>query len=86
LEYATELVKTLPIKKLNAMVDEMTYQRAMDDYKLLCNFSLIIATMVSTKQRKYKVSEIAGQPPHRKQEPEKIKAAAKKAGIKVPEE
>lgn len=85
LEYTTNLVKTLPVKKLNSLIDEMTYQKAMDDYRSLCNSALIVATLVSSKNRRYKISEIAGQSPKRKQEPEKIKVAAKKAGIKIPE-
>lgn len=84
-EYTTNLVETLPVKKLNVLVDEMTYQKAMEDYKSLCNAALIVSTLVSSKNRRYKISEIAGIPPKRKKEPEKIRVAAQKAGIKIPE-
>lgn len=76
-------VMETPIKKLNAFIDELLYQKAVDDYKLAANFAVIVATLASSKQRKYKVTDIIGQPPTRKVEPDKLKKAADKAGIKL---
>ena len=78
-------VTETPIKKLNTFVEELQYQKAVDDYKLAANFAVIVATLASSKQRKYKVTDIVGQPPTRKVEPDKLKKAADKAGIKMPE-
>lgn len=79
-------VTETPIKKLNKFVEELQYQVAVDDYKLAANFAVIVATLASSKQRKYKVQDIVGQPPTRKVEPGELKQAADKAGIKMPEE
>jgi len=85
LEYTTNLIKTLPIKKLNTLVGELQYQKALEDYRMAANFALIVATMASSKKRKYKVTDIIGHPPKRKDEPDKFKQAVEKAGIKIPE-
>jgi hypothetical protein len=71
------------IKKVNAFVEELQYQKAIEDYRIASNFAVIVATMASSKQRKYKVTDIIGQPPTRKVS---LKKAADKAGIKMPEE
>ena len=78
-------VTETPIKKLNTFIEELQYQKAVDDYKLAANFAVIVCTLASSKQRKYKVTDIVGQPPTRKVEPDKLKKAADKAGIKMPE-
>ena len=80
---AKQFVTETPIKKLNKFVEELQYQKAVDDYKLAANFAVIVATLASSKQRKYKVTDIIGQPPARKIEPSELKQAADKAGIKL---
>ena len=82
---AHRFVTETPVKKLNTFIEELQYQVAVDDYKLAANFAVIVATLASSKQRKYKVTDIVGQPPTRKAEPDKLKKSADKAGIKMPE-
>jgi len=65
LEYTINLVQTLPVKKLNALVRELRYQKAMDDYKQAANTAMIVACLASSKQRRRSVKDIIGQPPRR---------------------
>lgn len=87
LEYATDLVRDLPAEKLNALLTEMSYQQACDDYKLACNSAMIIATWVNANsRRRYSLSHFVGYPPRREEEQNRLKAATKLAGIKTPED
>ena len=81
LEYTTELVKNLPIKKLNAFIKELQYQKSLEDYKIASNFALIVATMASSSKRKYKVTDIVGRPPQREIKQNVLSDAAKREGI-----
>lgn len=85
-EYACKFVKETPIKKLNVFVTELQYQKAIEDYRIASNFATIVCTMASSKRQKYKVTDIIGQPPQRKQRLDKLKTAIKNAGIIMPEE
>jgi hypothetical protein len=82
-EYSCKFVRETNVKKLNAFVEELQYQKAVEDYRQAANFAVIVATLASSKQRKYKVQDIIGQPPARKVEPSELKQAADKAGIKL---
>lgn len=81
LDYTTELVKNLPIKKLNAFIKELQYQKSLEDYKIASNFALIVATMASSSKRKYKVTDIIGRPPQREVKKDVLTDAAKREGI-----
>jgi hypothetical protein len=78
-------VRETNVKKLNAFVEELQYQKAVEDYRQASNFAVIVCTLASSKQRKYKVQDIIGQPPARKVKPSELKQAADKAGIKLEE-
>jgi hypothetical protein len=78
-----KFVRQTPIKKLNAFVEELQCQKAVEDYRQAANFASIVCTMASSKQRKYKVTDIIGPPPSRKADPGELRQAADKAGIKL---
>ena len=90
LEYTVGLVKTLPVKKLNTLIAELTYQRAVEDYQIASNFAMIIANWASaqTKGRKYKVTDFIGQPPQRTEtiKQPSLQEVAEEQGIKMPKE
>lgn len=81
---ACKFVTEQPIKKVKLFVAELQYQKAVEDYRMAANFASIIATMASSKQRRYTVSEIIGHPPQRANTEDKIVKAAQKANIKLP--
>jgi hypothetical protein len=78
-----KFVRQTPIKKLNAFIEELQYQKAVEDYRQAANFASIVCTLASSKQRKYKVQDIIGPAPARKAAPDELKQAAEKAGIKL---
>jgi hypothetical protein len=82
-EESLKFVRQTPIKKLNVFIEELQYQKAVEDYRQAANFASIVCTMASSKQRKYKVQDIIGPPPARKAAPNELKQAAEKAGIKL---
>ncbi|MDD5220678.1 MAG: hypothetical protein PHV11_08935 [Candidatus Bipolaricaulis sp.] len=84
LEYTTNLVNKLPIPKLNALLAEIFYQEDLQQYRTACNFAMIVITLVSSKRRRYKISDVVGKKPRRKNEVEDINKAAEKAGIILP--
>ena len=89
LEYTIGLVKTLPVKKLNALINELKYQKAEEDYQIASNSAMVISIWASAQgKRRYKVSDFIGQPPSRngKGETKGLNKAAEKAGIKLPKE
>ena len=88
LEYTQNLAKTLPLKKLNALIAEVKFQKSVDDYQLASNFAMVIANWASaqTKGKRYKVTDFIGQPPNR-EAPKKypsLTEVAEKQGIKLP--
>ncbi len=84
LEYTTNLVKKLSIPKLNALIAEICYQEDLEQYRTACNFAMIVITLVSSKRRRYRISDIVGKKPRRKNEVDDISKAAEKAGIILP--
>jgi len=87
LEYAQNLIKHLPLKKLNALVEEVQYQKAVDDYRTAANFASIVGTLASSRQKRYTIENIIGRPPQRRTyKPPDLKTAAKDIGIKMPKE
>lgn len=84
LEYTRNLVKTLPIKKLNALIAETKYQKAVDDY----NLKITLFNIVTNPHTKHPKGggELLGQPPSRngKGKTGDLYKAAEKVGIKTP--
>ena len=87
LEYTTKLVQTLPVKKLNALVKEVQYQKSVEDYQTATNFAMIIANWASaqSKNKNYKVIDFIGKPPNRTGESGTgLRELAQKEGIIMP--
>lgn len=83
-EYTANLIRTLPIAKLRALLDETAYQRERDQYRTASYFALVIASFGSTKQKRLRVKDIIGQPPQRRVRRDDLRQAAAKQGIKLP--
>jgi hypothetical protein len=85
---AVRFAKETPIRKVKAFVAELQYQKAVEDYRIASNSALIIATWANAQKKgnHYRITDFIGQPPHRKDAPDKLKKAIEKANIKLPEE
>ena len=90
LEYTTNLVLTLPLKKLNALIEELKYQKAAENYQIASNFAMIISNWASarSKNKRYKITDFIGEPPRRGSlvEGTGLTEAAHKVGIILPKE
>jgi len=84
-EYTRDLVRTMPLNQLNALVDELQYQRALSDYKLASYAAMIVACLASDKQHRKTVKDIIGPPPTRKVE-KPLKQVAIEEGFIMPKE
>ena len=85
LEYTVKLVGTLPTNKLNELVEELKYQKELDDYKLAAHFAMLISNWASSQgKRNYKIADFIGQAPQRKQKETSIWSMAKQKGIRIP--
>lgn len=66
LEYTTDLVRNLEIGKLNTLVAEVKYQKAVEDYDRASNFAMAIANWASAQgKRKYRIKDFIGPRPRR---------------------
>ena len=90
LEYTQNLIRKLPLKKLNALIAEVKFQKSVDDYQIASNFAMVIANWASaqSKNKRYKVTDFIGQPPSRETPKEypTLTEVAEKQGIKLPKE
>jgi len=84
LEYTLETVGSLPIRQLNAIANELRFQRRLDEYNQLKGFAMLASIMTSTGNKKHRIHEFIGQPPQRKGKESVLSEAAAKAGIKLP--
>jgi len=86
LEYTVGLVRKLPIKKLNALIEELNYQKRVEQYNISSNFAMCLANWATSrsKNKRYRVTDFIGPPPQRSKSP--IEEAARKAGVKLPKE
>ena len=83
LEYTTNLVSTLEIGKLNALIKEVQYQKKLDDYNLASNFAMLIANWASAQgNRRYQIKDFIGKPPKRTPMTQREKDLEREAAIK----
>ncbi len=61
--WTLDYIRELPIAQLQELAREFTYQKSMDEYKAAHNAALIVCTLASSKQHRYKPEEIIGRPP-----------------------
>ena len=91
LEYAEKTIGEMPIRKLNAIFEELTYQRQIEAYERANNFASLMATMANTTphkdRRQYKARDFVGQPPRRSGQAsaKTLREAAEEIGIRIPE-
>jgi len=64
--WSLEYIRNQPISYLNALAEEISYQRAVEAYERAYNTALIICALVSDHRRRYKPVEIIGHPPQRR--------------------
>ena len=63
--WSLEYIAGLPLIKFYALVEELRYQRACDDYKEAFNFARLQATLCSDKTHRYGAEDFIGSPPER---------------------
>jgi len=88
--WTLEYIRNLPLKDLYLLVDELSYQKQLDDYRQACNFAAVMATLINLwSKRKVRPQELVGQPPKRQNITRKelsIWQIAEKTGIKIPKD
>ena len=87
LEYTVNLVNTLPLNKLQVLIKEVKFQKALEDYEVARNFAMVIANWASAQGKKrYRISDFIGSPPRRDdyKEPD-LREIARQKGIILPE-
>jgi len=68
--WSLEYVQQMPFAILCKLVEELDYQKKLDDYKTASYFAMVIATYLNahTKDRKFKIKDFIGDPPQRRKE------------------
>jgi len=67
--WSLEYVRAIPFDFLMALVEELRYQRAVDNYNMASNFAMVIANWASAMgKRRYRVSDFVGYPPYRRED------------------
>lgn len=65
--WTLDYIRCLPVSEFYALVAELSYQKAVDDYRQECRFAALMATMGNLwSKRKVEVSELVGEPPERR--------------------
>ncbi len=65
--WTLDYIRSLPITELYALVDELSYQKAIDEYRQNCRSASIMATMINLwSKSQITVNELVGQEPERR--------------------
>ncbi len=66
--WTLEYVRELPLDDLFALVKELSYQKAIDEYKMALNFAMVISNWATamSKHKRYRPTQFVGEPPDRK--------------------
>ena len=67
--WSLEYVRKLPIRELKALVKEIRYQKAVDEYRYLRGIAMALATWAGTRKegQRYRPEDFIGQPPTREE-------------------
>jgi hypothetical protein len=67
--WSLEYIRALPLKTLNQMVEELRYQKAVDEYRLLRAVAMGVAVWASAqhKHRRFRPEDFVGNQPTREE-------------------
>jgi len=88
--WTLEYIRNLPLKTVRTLVNEIAYQKRVDEYKEAYNFAMVICALVSNREHPVMPIDIVGEPPKRtkdneiREEPEDIWTLAQREGIQPP--
>ncbi len=83
-EYSCEFIKNTSVKKVRAFIEELEYQKSVEDYRLASNAAMIITVWANAQsKRRFRVTDFIGYPPQRKGTKEKL-IRATEGIIKLP--
>ena len=81
-------IKAFHVESLGPLIDELKYQKAMDDYRAQANAALIAVTFNRSQGGKATIEELIGEPPERgkpqKRGGQSIWQMAQQVGIQGP--
>ena len=80
-----EYIRKIPYSQLTSLVDELSYQKAIDNYNRNYPLGVIAAILASDVNRKRRPEDFIGRPPKRKGKDDLWKQAKTK-GIKTPKD
>jgi len=64
--WTLEYIRKLPFDILAEIVEELRYQKAMDDYKNAYNSAMIITALLCSDKKTITPQDIVGEPPKRR--------------------
>lgn len=83
--WTLEYVRRIPYTEFALLVDELSYQKAVDDYNRNYPLGIIAAILASDRTHQKRPSDFIGRPPERKNKGDDTWKQAKEAGVKIPE-
>ncbi len=77
-EYSCEFIKNTPVKKVKSFIEELEYQKSIEDYRLASNAAMIITVWANAQKKgnRFKVTDFIGHIPQRKGYKQKLAKAA----------
>ena len=84
--WTLEYIRGVPLEELYLLIEELNYQKQVDDYRQQINFA---ALMSAWSGGKIKATDLVGQPPQRGNKPQgevTIWSLAEQVGIRVPKD
>ena len=67
-----EYIREQPVSHIQALLDEINYQKSVETYQEAYNSALIVCALVSSKDRHYKPEDIIGERPERRDMEDKL--------------
>ena len=64
--WTLEYIRSQPVNYVQALVNEITFQKSTESYQAAYNSAMIVCALVNSKERHYKPEEIIGQCPERR--------------------
>ncbi len=70
--WTLEYIYSLPLKTLSALVEELAYQKAVDNYQQAHNAALIVSVLCSSREHYVSCEDIIGKPPEREKKMDEL--------------
>lgn len=70
--WTLEYIRSLPVRYFQVLVYEFTFEKSLETYRDAYNAAMVVCALINSKSHHYKVEDIIGYPPERRDMTDKI--------------